>query len=71
MIKDRKEKLAERAEGAAKDKDQRVDPKEEAKDANHILEVKKREEQYPPRMQTRHSQKDGNDLEYFTNIDNI
>ena len=39
-------------EGTVSDKD---DGDEEAKDAQHILEVRKREEEYPERMKTRQS----------------
>ena len=45
LIKERKQK-----------KDVKVDPEEEVKDDNHILEVRRREEGYPTRMQTRQSQ---------------
>ena len=55
MIKDRKEKLAERAEGDANDKDKSKDPNEESKDSAHIVELRRKEEELIPRMQTRHS----------------
>ncbi len=57
MTRDRREQLARMKEGSAREKDQRTDPNEESKDAAHIIEVMRREEDFPQRMQTRHSQK--------------
>ena len=52
LIEDRKVKV-EKEEGTVSDKD---DSKEETKGAEHILEVRRREEGFHPRMQTRLSQ---------------
>jgi hypothetical protein len=51
LIEDRKEKV-EKEEGTVSDNDS----KEETKGAEHILEVRRREDGLPPRMQTRLSQ---------------
>lgn len=48
---------ARNGQPAVEDEGKRTDPKEEAKDADHVLEVKRREEDFPQRMQTRNSQK--------------
>jgi len=56
LIQDRKEKVPKEVDGTVTDKDQQEDLNEESKDDNHILEVKKREADMPPRMQTRLSQ---------------
>ena len=42
-------------EGTVSDEDDGDADQEEAKDAHHILEVRKREEEYPERMKTRQS----------------
>ncbi len=57
MLRARNGQPAVEDEGPAGDVDQRADPKEEAKDADHVLEVRRREEGLTRRMQTRHSQK--------------
>ena len=58
MIEARKVPPADEGEGTASDEDQRVDPREESKDSEHILQLRKNEENLPPpRMPTRQSQK--------------
>ena len=58
MIEARKKPAADEGEGTASDEDQRVDPREESKDSEHILQLRKNEENLPPqRMPTRQSQK--------------
>ena len=53
MIEARKKPAADEGEGTASDEDQRVDPREESKDSEHMKELKLREEFLPPpRMPT-------------------